>query len=155
MATITIGGTNYEVPEMNFLAIERAWPFVLEATTELDPIAGAGAAISVIAAGIMEADYFKPSDFNIGDDVPDKEVHQKLSYYLKKQLKATELVNVKDTMLEVLKEAGLEVTEGEAIAASTAAPETAAGSPSLSPETAPDTSSSSLPQDAKGEAGTQ
>lgn len=155
MANVTIGRTEYEVPEMNFLAIERAWPFVLEATNHLDPIAGTSAAISVIAAGLMEADGFKPSDFGIGDGDKDSDVHRKLSYYLKKQLKASELVNIKDAMLTILKEAGLEVTEGGAIAASMAAPETAAESPSLSPETAPSTSSSSSQPDAKEEAGTQ
>ena len=155
MANVTIGGTEYEVPEMNFLAIERAWPFVVEATNQNDPIAGAGAAISVIAAGLMEADHFKPSDFGIGDGDKDSDVHRKLSYYLKKQLKASELVNIKDAMLTILREAGLEVTEGEAKAASTAAPATDQETPSLSPETAPDTSSSLSQPDAKGGAGTQ
>lgn len=155
MATVTIGGTEYEVPEMNFLAIERAWPFVVDATNSLDPIGGAGAAISVIAAGLMESDGFNPADFNISDVSMDSEIHRKLSYYLKKQLRASELVNIKDAMLTILREAGLEVTEGEAKAASTAAPETAAESPSLSPETALSTSSSSSQPDAREEAGTQ
>lgn len=154
MANITIGGNEYDIPEMNFLAVELAWPHVLEATNVLDPVRGTSAALAVIAAAIQQADYFDPANFNI-EVKGDREIHQAFSYYLKKQLKATEIGRVKETMFEILKEAGLEVTEGEAVAALMAAlgPETEDQNPS--PETAPDTSSSSSPPDAKGEAGTR
>ena len=153
MAKITVGGKEYYIPEMNFLAVERAWPYVLEATTALDPIAGASAALSVIASGLMEADNFNPAEFGI-EATTDKGIHESLSYYLKKNLKAAEIVEVKNTMFEILVEAGLEVTEGEARAALTAALETDQADPTDLPETAPDTLSSSSQPDAKEEAGT-
>lgn len=164
MASITIGGKTYVVPEMNFVAIERSWPYVEKATSTTHPMDGVSASLGVFAAGIMEADYFKKEDFNVSDWEPgisealteDEHIHKGVIYFLKRGLKGTEMDKVRATMFEVLKEAGLEVTEGEAqdalIAAVLGTEDQA--SLDLSPETAPDTSPNSSPQDAKAEAGT-
>jgi hypothetical protein len=61
---------------------------------------------------------------------------------------------VKDGLLEILKEAGLEVTEGEAMAVLAAALGVTPEEQSPSTETAPDTSPSSSLPDVKEEAGT-
>lgn len=155
MATITIGGKDYVIPEMNFLAVERAWPYVQQATDAgFDPIKGSSAALSVFAAGLMEADDFNPVDYGLSADTKgDAATHQGVTRFLKKELKAKEMDKVRETMFEVLKEAGLEVTEGEAIAALAAA--LAPGTDqNLSQETVLDTSSSSSQQDAREAAGT-
>lgn len=154
MAQITIGGKEYLIPEMNFLAIERAWPFVMKATETVELMTGVSAALSVIAAGLMEAEDFNPADFDATPGDRDAVVLDRVVYFFKKNLKGNEIGIVRDTMFQILKEAGLEVTEGEALAALAAAaglklPET------LSPETAPDTSLNSLPLDAREEAGTE
>lgn len=154
MAQITIGGKEYRIPEMNFLAIERAWPFVMKATETVELMTGVSAALSVIAAGLMEAEDFKREDFDATPEDRDAVVLDKVVYFFKKNLKGNEIGIVRDTMFQILKEAGLEVTEGEALAALAAAaglelPETP------SPETAPHTSLNSLPLDAKEEAGTE
>lgn len=154
MAQITIGGKEYRIPEMNFLAIERAWPFVMKATETVELMTGVSAALSVIAAGLMEADGFDPAEFDAKPEDQDSVVLDKVVYFFKKNLKGNEIGIVRDTMFQILKEAGLEVTEGEALAALAAAaglklPETP------SPETAPDTSLNSLPLGAKEEAGTE
>ena len=65
MAKVTVGGTQYEVPELNFIALERSWPFIEEAMTALDPMKGVSAALHIIAAGLVEADNFDPATYNI------------------------------------------------------------------------------------------
>jgi hypothetical protein len=136
---------------MNFLAIERAWPYVVQATETLDPMHGPSAALAVFAAAMMEAEDFKLSDFDLPEDtVGDARTHQAITRFLKKKLKGTELNKIQDTMYEVLKEAGLEVTPGEAVAALVAA----LGQETFSPETAPDTLQSSLPLELKEDLGT-
>lgn len=164
MASIEIGGKTYVIPEMNFVAIERAWPYVEKATSTTHPMDGVSAALGVFAAGIVEADYFKPEDFDVSAWEPgiskalseEEHIHERVTYFLKKGLKGTEMDKVRTTMFEVLKEAGLEVTEGEAqnalIAAVLGTEDQA--SLDLSPETAPAILPSSSPQDAKAETGT-
>ena len=150
MAQITIGGTEYQLPEMNFLAIERAWPYVVEATEALDPMKGVSCALSVFASLMMEADDFDKIKFNVAEDVlTDYGIHQAVTRFLKKNLKGTEMGIVKDTMFQILKEGGLEITEGEMM--QSLADQLAGVTPS--PETAPPTLPSSLPQDAKEEVG--
>lgn len=154
MAIIQIGGKNYVLPEMNFLAIERAWPYVVQATETLDPLTGPSAALAVFAAALMEADDFKLSDYGIPEDTTgDARIHGAVTRYLKKQLKGSELVHVKETMFDLLKEAGLEVTEGEATAALAAALETPAEEATVSLETVVDTSPSSSQPESREEAG--
>lgn len=161
MASITIGGKTHVLPEMNFLAVERAWPYVEKATSSLDPIAGVSAALGVFAASMMEDDNFDVSHFDVSAWDPetsesptyDDHVHREVIHFLKKGLKGNEMDKVRTTMFEVLKEAGLEVTEGEVQNALVAAVMDDQESLDLSPETAPDTSQSSLPLDAKGDPG--
>lgn len=154
MAIVVIGGTDYEVPEMNFISLERAWPYVeaaMGANVIESPLTGPAAGIMVIAAGIMEADYFNKVDFGVGENEPlgDSQLHDRVGLFLKRKLKAREMGQIKEALEVILKEAGLEFGEpGEP----QANPATATASPS--PETAADTSPSSSPQDARGEAGT-
>ena len=151
MAQITIGGKTYTIPEMNFLAIERAWPYVVDATETLDPMKGPSAALAVFAAALMEADDFNPADYDLPEDIQgDARTHQAITRFFKKKLKGTELNKIQDTMFEVLKEAGLEVTPGEAITALSVA----LGQETPSPETAQDTLQSSLPLELKEDPGT-
>lgn len=154
MAQIKIGGVEYHIPEMNFLSIERAWPFVVQATNSLDPMQGVGAALAVIASGLMEAEEFNPVDFGAEGLLKDREIHNAVTYFLKKNLLGTEIGLVRATMLEVLKEAGLEVTEGEATAVLAAAQGMLQEEATPSPETVLDTSPSSSLPDVKEEAGT-
>lgn len=163
MATIIIGGKTYVIPEMNFMAIERAWPHVEKATSTIHPMDGVSAALGVFAAGLMEAEDFKQEDFDVSDyevgtsEAPtfDEHVHRGVHLFLKKGLKGTEMDKVRVTMFEVLKEAGLEVSEGEqpALAAAVLGQEDP-NQLNLSPGTAADTLPNSLPQDAKEDPGT-
>lgn len=149
MATITVGGNSYPIPEMNFLSVERAWPFIEEATTTLDPMKGPAAGLAVIASAMMEHINFDPKDFEIPPTaVGDEEVHSALTRWLKRNIKASEMAVVKDTMLEVLKEAGLEVTEGELEKVTESLTDQ-----SPSTETAPDLSQSSSPPELKEDPG--
>lgn len=153
MAKITIGGKEYLIPEMNFLAVERAWPYVTEATETVDTMVGCSAAIAIFASGLMEADDFKLEDYLLDPTLrSDVLIHQGVTRFLKKKLKGNEMSKVRDTMFEVLKEAGLEVTLGEAPQSSQDEDDLA--DPSLSTETAPDTSQSSSQPALKEEAGT-
>ena len=162
MAKLKIGGESYTVPEMNFIAIELAWPYIEEATNTLDPMKGPAAALYVIAAALMEADDFdparfgisptRPDRFNAGVEVPkDAEVIlSEIVYFFKKKLRATEIPAVRDCMFDILREAGME-PEDPASGEAEAVPEAA----SPSPVTAPDTSLSSSPLELKEEAGTE
>lgn len=116
MAKVTIGATEYEVPEMNFMALERAWPFVEEAMVSAgtDPMRGPLAAMRIIAAGIMEDESFQPQKFNVTAtaDEPDK-IHDQVVFFLRKKLKAREIHLLKDGIDAILVEAGLVTPEGE------------------------------------------
>lgn len=120
MAKTIIGGNTYEVPELNFVALERAWPFVETAMVSLDPMQGPSAALCIIASGLCEADNFDPSVFGIKEEdlspTEDREtqVFNKVVFFLKKKLKATEIAGIKDCINDILEEAGLVPAEGEA-----------------------------------------
>lgn len=153
MANVTIGGTDYQVPELNFIALERAWPFIEEAMTELDPMKGVSAAIHIIAAGLVEADNFdqstygiKPEDLSPTRDREDQ-VFNLTAKFLKRKTKATEISGIREAVVEISREAGLEPKEGEDD------PVEEAGTMNPSPETSAPTSQSLLQPDAKGEAG--
>lgn len=154
MAQITVGGVTYTIPEMNFLSIERAWPFVQQATNSLDPMQGISAALAVIAAGLMETEDFDHQKFGMPEKLSEQGTHTGVTYFLKKRLRGTELGLVQAAMFEILREAGLEVTEGEAVAVLAAAQGTAPEALNPSPETVLDTSPSLSPQGVKEEAGT-
>lgn len=149
MAKVTIGGTDYIVPELNFIALELAWPYLEEATTTLDPMKGPSACISVIAAGLIEAEDFDPSRFGIGEDekLEPRETIERVSVFLKRKLKANEIDRVKTCLDDIMEEAGLVPAEGEA-------PAPGEETQHPSPETAAASSQSSLPLDAKEEVGT-
>lgn len=155
MAKVTIGGTEYEVPELNFIALERSWPFIEEAMTALDPMKGVSAALHIIAAGLVEVDNFDPATYGIKpEDIKpqldrETQVFELTAKFLKRKTKATEIDGVREAIVQITKEAGLEPEEGEGDTA-----EAAEEAPSLSPETSTHTLPSSSQQDAKEAAGT-
>lgn len=152
MATLKVGDKEYQIPEMNFAAIERAWPYIEEATEVLHPMKGPSAGLAVFAAALMEKEDFDPKEFGIEDDkIPEYRIHEGVTRYLKKQVRAKDIPHVKDMLLELLKEAGIEFKDSEEGEAAGAPAEVM----SPSPETAPDTLPSSSPQDVKEEAGTE
>lgn len=154
MAKITIGDRDYIVPEMNFAAVELAWPAIDQATRAFDPMTGTSSALAVIAAGLMEAPEFNRADFGIKDEevLEDKEIHERVTRFLKKACKASQLGDIKEGMFKILEEAGLEVEEGELMGALVEA--LGVTLPNPSQETAPATSPSSAPQTSVVETGT-
>lgn len=110
-ATCIIGGVSYTIPELNFIALERAWPFIeasMMADPLLQPMKGPAAGISVIAAGLCEAYGFDKTKFGI----PREEVDEDLIFdtvvkFLKKALKASELGNITQCLNKITEEAGL------------------------------------------------
>lgn len=163
MAKITIGGNDYSLPEMNFIAVERAWPFIEQAMATVHPMQGTSAALAVIAATLMEGPGFDPASFGIEANEQDAEtgfprprdedaIHQDLTKALKRRLKANEIGMVKVCLFEILEEAGFEMKDpgsGEALAA------LGMEMMSPSPVTAQDMLPSSSQPDAKEEAGTE
>jgi len=148
MATISLGGEDYNIPELNFMALERAWPFVEIAmvTSGADPMEGPNAALRIIAAGIMEDENFQPDRYKVtaGPDEPEKRYDQVFDFFRKK-LKAREMQKLQGCIDLILVEAGLTGDVEEEVGN--------VQMPSPSTETVVDTSQSSLPQDAKAEAG--
>ncbi len=115
MAKVTIGGTEYEVPEMSFAALERAWPYVEESMMTLDPMKGPAAGICIIAAGLMYAENFNPVQFDIKpeENLGEDQTFDRLVRFLKLKLKAKEMPQIREAVERINEEAGLEPIEGE------------------------------------------
>jgi len=148
--SIQIGKINHDLPEMNFAAIERAWPYVEIATTILDPIQGVAAGLRIIAATIMESEDFDPTKYGMSADesLTQDEIFEAVTYRLKKDLKGNQVDQVRQAILAMLKDADLiqDADSGEELAGQEAA--------NLSQETAPATSPSSSQLDAREAVGT-
>jgi hypothetical protein len=149
MAKVTIGGTEYEVPEMNFAALERAWPFVNEAMVSLDPMKGPAAGLCIIAAGLMEADHFDRTKFGMTavEMLGEEQIFDRVVYFLKKKIKAKEIDGIRKSVDQINLEAGLEPAPGEAL------PLLAEVRQNLLAGTAPILSPSSSPPDVVEETG--
>lgn len=110
MAKITIGEEDYTIPELNFAALERGWPFIEAAMVMggTDPMRGPNAALRVIAAGIVEDENFQPQRFNVTatPDQPD-EVYEQVVAFLRKKLKAREMDRLGPCVDQIIEEAGL------------------------------------------------
>lgn len=145
MATLTVGGKEHNVPEMNFLAVERAWPYVVDATAQFDPIKGSSAAIAVIAAAMFEDEAFDRAVWDIDEHLPEDLAFEALVKTMKRRMKAVEISSAKETMLKILEEGGLQVTEGEILQSLGLLTEQVEDG--SSPGTAADTSQSSSPQE--------
>lgn len=151
MAKCVIGGTEYDVPELNFIALERAWPFIeasMLADPNMEPMKGPSAGISVIAAGICESEGFDRLKFGIPIEpfLTDQDVFDMVVIFLKKKLKASEISNVSACLNQITKEAGLDEKDPP--------PPPAQGDlEKLSTGTAPGSSPSLSQPVSKGEAG--
>lgn len=156
MAKLTLSGEEHIIPELNFAALERAWPFIEIALVSGggDPLRQQLAALQVVAAGIMEDENFQPDKYKVtvAADNPDK-IHEQIVNHLRKKLKAREIAALRTCLFEIIEEAGLTMAnEGE----QSGTEEETEAEASLDPhstETAPATSPSLSPPDAKAEAG--
>jgi hypothetical protein len=150
MAIARIGGVDYNIQELNFIAIERAWPFIEEAMITADPMKGPAAGIRIVAAGIMEQENFDQTKFDIpAEEQNPTTIFDAVTYFLKKKLKATEISAIKDCVIKITEEAGLVGEEGEDKGAMEPLPTS-----NLSTGTAPDTLPNSSQPDAREAVGT-
>ena len=153
MAELIAGDKTYIIPDLNFVALELAWPYVQESTVAVTPISGISASIMVIAAGLITKEDFDPTEFEIPKDIKSvKTQHAMVGAFLKRKIRAKDAAAVKDCFMQVLEEAGLEVSEGEMLQI---LEEVKGMVANPSTGTAQATLSSSSPQDAKEGAGTQ
>jgi hypothetical protein len=119
MAKVIIGNVEYQIDEFNFIALERSWPYIQEALTNLDPIRGASAGICVVAAGIVESKTFKLETFDIKPEEllstinKDDQVFDRVVSFLKKNLLAANLSSITAAVNDITKEAGLVAEPGE------------------------------------------
>lgn len=117
MAKVTIGGNDYIVPELNFIALEKAWKSIraILVSDNPDPLLIASAGIEVIAYGLIEAPDFDRSKFGIEPDevLTSDELDSRVVHSIKKQLKAGEIQGVHTAMDEIKEEAGLLPEQGE------------------------------------------
>lgn len=152
--SVTIGGETYAVPEMNFCAVERAWPYVAQCMETQDPIQGSGAGICIIAAALVEDEYFVPEKYGfeyngpIGENMSPEDrglFFDLLQKRLKRKLKATEINLIRDAVNQITLEAGLVAEPGEQ----------EEGEGPLLTETAKDILLSSLQLDAVEETGSE
>lgn len=123
MAKVTIGGKEYTLAEMNFIAVELAYPFIEQAMQTVHPVQGTKAALAVIAAGLLECDDFIPAEFEIEaltykdpgtgveKPIPQEMLHEQVLNFLRRKLKANEMGDIKLALFEVLEEAGFEMAE--------------------------------------------
>lgn len=124
MAKITIGGVEHTIDEMNFVAVEMAWPFIEQAMATVHPIAGTNAALAVIAAGLMESEGYDCQKWDIEPTGIDDEgkswprhpslIHIDMTERLRRKLKANEIGSVKLCLFDLIREAGFDMaTAGE------------------------------------------
>ena len=110
MAKITLGGEDYIIPELNFMALERAWPFIETAmvSSNHDPMTGPNAALRIIASGIVEDENFQPQRYGVTalPDNPD-EIYEQVVFFFRRKLKAREIEKLKDCVDQIIQEAGL------------------------------------------------
>ena len=98
MTKITIGDQDYDVPELSFYTIEKAWPHFLlaqEAALDGDVMAATGAFVVFLAATLED----------VAPELADPEV-------LKKRLKAKQMAKVASSVRAILVDN--EMMEGEA-----------------------------------------
>ena len=157
LTTVTIGGVEYDCPELNLAGLEMAWPFIEESLFAVNPVSGPVAGINILLCLWMESegwDIMHPR----WDDAREKmEIKKESSYkltfdqlalYLKRKIKANEISQLRAAIQLILEDAevvakpGEEPKSGEAAGA---APSTETVTTSLP--------NSSLP-DVKEEAGT-
>lgn len=119
MATVTIGSTTYDIPEANFVALQRAWPYIEQTQQSLSVIDAVGAGIRIVAACLMEKENFAPADFGINEsqlDVMldlDAQVFDQLNKKLQRELKSSQIANIRKAVEDITKEAGLVPEPGE------------------------------------------
>lgn len=148
MAKVTIGEVEYFIPELNFIALERAWPYVEVAMTSLNPLVAVGAGIRIIAAGILareeELPLFEMFKINIAEHIKpgldrDEQIFDLINAFLKKALKSSQIGNVRLAVQTITEEAGLVPEEGEGSKAQVENPGTAISDPSSPNLLQPDT----------------
>lgn len=120
---IKIGSKEYDVPELNFVALERAWPYVAEVIIQRDFMEALKGSICIIAAGLCEVENFDPSiygfkkeDLDNALDLSDQ-IFEKVVLYIKKNLKANQIADLSLAVNQIIKDNGLEPESGEAPAA--------------------------------------
>lgn len=119
MAKVTIGKNTYDVPELNFVALELSWPYMDDVIMAPNPIRAVGAGLFVIAAGLMQKPGFKPVNFGINVKKLDKkldldqQIHWLVTKKLKTDLLASQTSNVTGVIMDIVEEAGMLPKQGE------------------------------------------
>jgi len=142
MAKVTIGDKEYDVPELNFIALERAWPHVELTLQQLNPMVACAAGIAIIAAGLQEAEHFVQTEFGMLEHEvwSEGQVFVKVQDFLKKKLKSSQLGNIRECIEKILEETGVFEERKAGDPPPPAGSETQDQNPSTA--TAPDTSKS-------------
>jgi hypothetical protein len=108
MATkVTLGGKEFLVPELNFAALERCWPSINEAMWQADPIRSANCGLTIIAAGLMEADDFDAEKYGGNNGRSEEDTLADIQRFLRKTMKAKDLASLGSYVNEIVKEAGV------------------------------------------------
>lgn len=156
VTTVTLGTREYELPEMNFAALEMGWPFIEEALFSASPVQYPSAAVSILVTLWMEeekgfdimAPIWEPvrEKYKVDADSTYKHQFDSMVMYLKRNIKAHQVPQLRAAIDKLLLSAGIVQEKGaESGEAQGAAPST-------------ETSTTSLPNSsqpvAKEEAGT-
>ena len=125
MASITVGGKNYDIAPLTFYQIEKAWPCFLAAQAETDSIATTGHYLGFVAAILEDAE---PAFADVTA--------------LKKAMLMTEMPSLADTVRQILVENKMIDDKPPAVGETQPAPEVAAAPADEAPvgpstETAP------------------
>lgn len=119
MAEVTIGKNTYDVPELNFVALELSWAYIDDVIMAPNPVRAVGAGLFVIAAGLMNKNGFKPENYGINTRKLDKkldleqQIHWLVTKKLKTDLLASQISNVTMVIMEIVEEAGMLPKQGE------------------------------------------
>jgi hypothetical protein len=117
MAKITLGEEDYTIPELNFEALQRAWPYIEASmvTDAKDPMSGPNAALRIISAGICEGENFNPERYKVTASADDPDaVYEQVVLFFRKKLKARDIEKLAPCVDQIIEEAGLMPAGGDA-----------------------------------------
>lgn len=122
LTTVSIGGVEYDCPELNLAGLEMAWPFIEESLFATNPVMGPVAGVSILLCLWMESenwDIMHPrweearEKMKITEESSYKFTFDSLALYLKRKLAAKEVNQLRTAINLILEDAEVVKKAGE------------------------------------------
>jgi len=122
LTTVTIGGVEYDCPELNLAGLEMAWPFIEEAIFASNPVQGPVAGINILLCLWMESENWDINHPRWDDAREKMKITAESSYkftfdslalYLKRKVAAKEVNQLRAAIQLILEDAEVVAKVGE------------------------------------------